>query len=341
MRRYRPGERIVTEGEAGTDIMVLMSGSVSVWRGRTELARLKGQGDVLGELAALTGRPRSASIVALTDAEILRIRVDLKTFARRHPEILAKIDAAIVLRFEIARNKARIYIDEAAKARRILLHELIVRKEVAHSQAAVKDLETQMRRGVRRRLEEEFDLHQGADDPRVLARIADDNGVLSDFNAELQKQSWLEAGTVVRFEETESRFRLVAHEQTFAAVRERAAATVDMLDLLNEFEAVPGIARLMDMAKLETVVPLETRIKVLRDACLAREADADDRRIKFIERRVAEVVEKQKVSAGRDTVPISRAAREMGVYEAYEESLRRIIEVSDTRSTFVDIVPVT
>jgi CRP-like cAMP-binding protein len=71
--RYRQGEVIIREGEPGDDMYFIESGQVQVVRGQgtaaTILAEL-GVGDLFGEMAMLTGNPRSATVTALTDVDL-------------------------------------------------------------------------------------------------------------------------------------------------------------------------------------------------------------------------------------------------------------------------------
>jgi putative ABC transport system ATP-binding protein len=62
------GTRVIREGDPGDRFYLIRQGVVSVRRGPddTEVARLS-EGEFFGETALLTGQPRNASIVALTD----------------------------------------------------------------------------------------------------------------------------------------------------------------------------------------------------------------------------------------------------------------------------------
>jgi flavin reductase (DIM6/NTAB) family NADH-FMN oxidoreductase RutF len=62
-RQYADGEAIVRAGEIGEELFVLLSGTARAERGGVVLRTL-GAGELLGELAALDGRARSADVVA-------------------------------------------------------------------------------------------------------------------------------------------------------------------------------------------------------------------------------------------------------------------------------------
>jgi CRP-like cAMP-binding protein len=74
--RYRQGEVIIREGQAGHEMYLMESGRVRVVRGQGQDAVVldeMGAGDLFGEMALLTGKPRSATVVALTDLNLWMI----------------------------------------------------------------------------------------------------------------------------------------------------------------------------------------------------------------------------------------------------------------------------
>lgn len=75
-REFEPGETIVRVGDAGDDLYVILEGEVRVERdGRTR--RTLGRGDFFGEIAVLTGGPRTADVVAADAVRCLAIPRDL------------------------------------------------------------------------------------------------------------------------------------------------------------------------------------------------------------------------------------------------------------------------
>ena len=89
--RYSPGRPIVDEGQAGEAMFVVLSGSAKVVRGRRTVARMI-PGDFFGELSTLDGGPRSASIVAETHVEVLRLfRHTLLEMLRSEPSLVLRM----------------------------------------------------------------------------------------------------------------------------------------------------------------------------------------------------------------------------------------------------------
>jgi len=75
-RVYAAGESIVEQGAEGTSMFVIARGSVNVVirRGqRTEVINSLGEDDFFGEMSLLTGQPRSATVVATSETEVLQI----------------------------------------------------------------------------------------------------------------------------------------------------------------------------------------------------------------------------------------------------------------------------
>ena len=64
------GRVLVTQGEIGRECYVIVNGDASVSRDGHEIARL-GHGQPIGELAVLDGGPRTATVSAITDLDLL------------------------------------------------------------------------------------------------------------------------------------------------------------------------------------------------------------------------------------------------------------------------------
>lgn len=69
---FEKDETFISEGDVGDALFLILSGEVLVHQGEKDLNR-HGPGGMIGELALLDGQPRSASVTALTDVEVLKI----------------------------------------------------------------------------------------------------------------------------------------------------------------------------------------------------------------------------------------------------------------------------
>ena len=72
-RTYRPGELIVREGDQGDEAYIIRAGECRAFKtinGEKVDLRIMGIGDVFGELAILTDKPRSASVEAVNNVTV-------------------------------------------------------------------------------------------------------------------------------------------------------------------------------------------------------------------------------------------------------------------------------
>jgi CRP/FNR family transcriptional regulator, cyclic AMP receptor protein len=86
-----PGTTMVQQGLEGTDFYVIVSGKVEVTVDGRPVASL-GPGEHFGELSAITGEPRSASVV--TTERVFALRLDaegLRAFLERHGEAAYRV----------------------------------------------------------------------------------------------------------------------------------------------------------------------------------------------------------------------------------------------------------
>ncbi len=95
-RRIRRNETILRAGAAGDEVVVVLDGRVKLSAfgpdRREVVIALRGPGELLGEMAALGGQRRTATAVAVDDAEVGFLHADeLRDFLHDHP------DAALVM----------------------------------------------------------------------------------------------------------------------------------------------------------------------------------------------------------------------------------------------------
>jgi small-conductance mechanosensitive channel/CRP-like cAMP-binding protein len=104
------GEAIVRQGEPGASMFVVISGTVSVVlaASRAEVARIEA-GGYFGEMSLLTGDPRTATVLAVGDVEVIELGADL--FRR-----LAAVEPDAVERIAVAAANRRAGLDAARAA---------------------------------------------------------------------------------------------------------------------------------------------------------------------------------------------------------------------------------
>ena len=91
-RRFAKGEAIFHEGDDSGGVVAVVSGTVKVSLigvgGREVVLRFSEPGELFGELAAVSDRPRTANVTAVDAVEAISVRAaDFRRLALEHPRI--------------------------------------------------------------------------------------------------------------------------------------------------------------------------------------------------------------------------------------------------------------
>jgi NTE family protein len=104
------GAMLFDVGEQSDAMYIVLSGCLAVFAGadrKQSLGRVLA-GDTVGEMGLISGRPRSATVVALRDSELARLSRDaFDRVFRRHPEAMLRIAQLTVDRLESAQARGR------------------------------------------------------------------------------------------------------------------------------------------------------------------------------------------------------------------------------------------
>lgn len=90
VQRFQRGALLLAERQVGDRVMVLLEGRVKVTcvtsEGREAVLGFRGPGDLVGELAAIDGRPRSGAVAAVEPVEALTIPdAEFRAWIQQHP----------------------------------------------------------------------------------------------------------------------------------------------------------------------------------------------------------------------------------------------------------------
>jgi CRP/FNR family cyclic AMP-dependent transcriptional regulator len=92
------GSALTREGAAGHEFLVLVDGSAEVKR-KGRMVNKLGSGDFLGEIALITGVPRTATVTTTRPSRMLVITArDFKALLRRTPSLQMKVLDALASR---------------------------------------------------------------------------------------------------------------------------------------------------------------------------------------------------------------------------------------------------
>ena len=103
-RTIPAGHKLITAGEKGVAMYIILEGQVQVSRGGTSLSVL-GPGQHVGEMALLAPNDivRSADVVAMETTRVLQIAAwDLSTFIDSNPAVAKAIIAELARRLALA-----------------------------------------------------------------------------------------------------------------------------------------------------------------------------------------------------------------------------------------------
>jgi CRP/FNR family cyclic AMP-dependent transcriptional regulator len=92
------GKEMATEGDRGREFFVLLDGEADVTKGGSSINTMK-TGDFFGEIALVTKMPRTATVTATTDVDVLVINErDFDALLKKSPEIGRSIAEALAER---------------------------------------------------------------------------------------------------------------------------------------------------------------------------------------------------------------------------------------------------
>jgi CRP/FNR family transcriptional regulator, cyclic AMP receptor protein len=99
------GSVLARQDQLGLEMMIITSGQATVTRDGRTIATLK-EGDVLGEMSLIDGRPRSATVTADTDVELLALsHSDFVQLLDSVPGFARKVLVALTERLRAADNE--------------------------------------------------------------------------------------------------------------------------------------------------------------------------------------------------------------------------------------------
>jgi len=125
-RRYKGGEMIFHQGDAGTEMYIVSRGHVNIHLPGEESRRVSlkdiTKGEYFGELALFDDKPRSASALATTDAVLLELsRETLSSYLERRPRAAMAILRTMAERLRetnamLSERAAKNVVEEIEKA---------------------------------------------------------------------------------------------------------------------------------------------------------------------------------------------------------------------------------
>lgn len=118
---FAPGEIVIRAGDAGSSMFVVHNGRVQVQiteNGKPRVVAVLNEGDFFGEMALFTGEPRTATVVALEETEVLEIgHGAMKHIFDTDPDLVESLSWTITERragLDATKEKIQASIEESA-----------------------------------------------------------------------------------------------------------------------------------------------------------------------------------------------------------------------------------
>lgn len=92
LETYTEGQAIFLEGDESKDLYFLVDGNLKLLKNKKQIGEIYKAGEMIGEMSYLIDSKRTASIIAHTEARLLRIPAELiPDFIKQYPEVSQRI----------------------------------------------------------------------------------------------------------------------------------------------------------------------------------------------------------------------------------------------------------
>lgn len=100
LKTFAPGETIIQEGTVDNRLYVLQDGTIDVIKGDTKVVELDTKGLVLGEISVILGTPRSTTVKAKTEVDMLEFAMSIEEIIEKNPHLTKRILTQLAMRLE-------------------------------------------------------------------------------------------------------------------------------------------------------------------------------------------------------------------------------------------------
>ncbi|MBD3410254.1 MAG: cyclic nucleotide-binding domain-containing protein [Ignavibacteriales bacterium] len=112
MEVFGKGEDLAREGDSTFEIFVLMKGKIGIYKGNVKVAEFDQKGIIFGEMGAILGEPRTATMKAEDTSSVLVIEGDLDKLMDNYPDIAKKIMINLASRLKNITEDYSVLIDQ-------------------------------------------------------------------------------------------------------------------------------------------------------------------------------------------------------------------------------------
>jgi CRP/FNR family cyclic AMP-dependent transcriptional regulator len=149
------GTTVFRQGDPGGSVYVIRSGKVRVLKetaGRQRMVTTLGPGDFFGEMAVVMGRPRSATVEVVEDAELLKVPADkLQEMVAGNGEVAIRLIQHLAERLEHANRFIDVLLEDDITARVILAIQETLDKANGSAAPDITDADLALQLGISKR----------------------------------------------------------------------------------------------------------------------------------------------------------------------------------------------
>jgi len=153
--RVSGGTTVFRQGDPGGSVYVIRAGKVRVLKetaGRQRMVTTLGPGDFFGEMAVVTGRPRSATVEVVEDAELLKVPADkLQEMVAGNGEVAIRLIQHLAERLEHANRFIDVLLEDDITARVILAIQERLDKAEGSAAPDITDADLALQLGISKR----------------------------------------------------------------------------------------------------------------------------------------------------------------------------------------------
>lgn len=150
--RLREGTTVFRQGDPGGSMYVIRTGKVRVLKeshGRQRVVTTLGPGDFFGEMAVVTGRPRSATAEVVEEAELLKVPADkLQEMVTGAGEVAIRLIRHLAERLDNANRFIDALLEDDITARVVLELQEVLQSAEGPAAPDVTDKELALKLGV-------------------------------------------------------------------------------------------------------------------------------------------------------------------------------------------------
>jgi CRP-like cAMP-binding protein len=121
LRRFKAGDSVIRQGDTDRAFYIIVEGKLEVLipqgnSGKIRRTQVREPGAVIGEQAFLDGKPRSATLRAITDGELLTVSLEsFQLLAAHEPELARDILLELARTLSVKLRQANAFISNWVK----------------------------------------------------------------------------------------------------------------------------------------------------------------------------------------------------------------------------------